>query len=164
MKSESYHEVPDQEDFLTPHFLIRDLAPPDFAARTLAAVRKSRKRRRARLHRLGSWGLGVAASLALGLGLHLADPTTEPEWAADKPWGEIEVTAFAPVLNPEQKPETMNAAQYLNDLLYTALSGTEQAVLYGQAAELDTLLEEAIALADDESLYTLDMLILLARG
>jgi hypothetical protein len=163
MKSESYHETPDQEDLLDSHFLIRDLAPPDFAARTLAAVQEIRKRRRARLNRLGGWGVGVAASLALGLTLYLSGPTTEPEWAAEKDGGGREVTALAPVLDPKQA-EAMNAAQYLNDLLYMALSGTEQAVLYAQAAELDTLLGEAIALADEESLYTLDMLILLAGG
>jgi hypothetical protein len=76
--------------------------------------------------------------------------------------GEASPLAAADDREPPPAALAQHTGLDLNDLLYAALSETEKVLLYGHASELETLLEEAIALADHENLYTLDMLILLA--
>lgn len=164
MKPDSPYDSSDQEPILDDFFRMQDLAPADFATRTLAAVRAGRRRRRARIFQIGGWTTALAASLALLVGLTLSRPTAEPEMAGADAAPAVEIAAAVDTDPREAAPSPVRgqSAQDLNDLLYAALSETDQLLHYGHASELEVLLEEAIALADDESLYTLDMLILLA--
>lgn len=155
MNHHSFHDPLSESDpALDELFRLRELAPHDFAERTVKAARA--KQRRARVVRLSAWTSGLAASIALLLGVGVWQSSFEqPELAA----------ISEPAAGEEELPRGTQAvsAEELTAMLYASLP-EDDVVFYGHAQALEDLLAEAGALTDEENLETLDFLILLAHN
>ncbi len=146
----------DPDTALDEFFRVREMSPDDFATRTLTAARS--QARRARTLRFTAWTSGLAASLALLLGLSLWQRAGQPPEMVSAP----AVTELAAVSEKRKPgPITGSSANDLTLALEEALSRANLA-FYGQALALDSLLADARALTDEENRDTLDFLILLA--
>lgn len=166
MKPDHSHDSHGQEPLFDESFRIRDLASPDFASRTLEAVRESE--RRGRVRRFTAWAGALAASLALFLGLTTWQTQPDPYVAAGADLNS-RIPAAPTLVEAAPTRSGLPGSSLTSDeltatLLLAAVSDEENAILYAQVQELELLLEEAIAIADDDSLQTLDMLILLAQN
>jgi hypothetical protein len=156
MKPTSSHDrFSDPDPALDELFRVREMAPGDFAARTLAAARV--RRRQARIVRFTAWSGGLAACLALVLGLALLRPAAEHGGMAVGP---AETPAVAKTQDPDRAP---TSADELTAALYASFS-TDDVVFYAQARALEALLADAISLSDEENHMTLDFLLLLAQN
>lgn len=153
----------DAEDSLDELFRVREMAPADFAERTLAAVRA--KRRRMKVLRFTAWSTSLAACMALLLGLGMwrsaADQpglTATVSPALESP-AQLQSAAEGELADLPQQPTT---AEELTAALYAAFS-QDDVIFYAQARTLESLLTEAVALSEEENELTLDYLIVLAH-
>jgi hypothetical protein len=156
MKSNSSQgSSPDPDTALDAFFKLREMTPDDFASRTIAAART--KARQGKLIRFSAWTGGLAASLALLLGLNLWNSADQMPGLTATSTGVTEVA----VASDRPANTARSSAAELTWALQEAVTRSDIA-FYGQALALDALLAEAGALTEEDSRDTLDFLILLA--
>jgi len=146
----------DPEKMLDELFQIKELASDDFSTRTLGAVR--RRKKRAKIIRLGAWTGAAAASIALFLvpAFNIFETQNMTAISSESPQT-VEVAEVQP-----------NATDWTTaDELTLALRAAQEGhpvLFYSRALALEELLADAAALSDRDTEEAFEFLTLLAEN
>lgn len=147
----------DPEKMLDELFQIKELASDDFSTRTLGAIR--RRKKRAKIIRLGAWTGAAAASIAFFLvpAFNIFETQNMNVISSDSPQTVEEVAEVQP------NSTDWTTADELTLALRAAQEG-HPVLFYSRALALEELLADAAALSDRDTEEAFEFLTLLAEN